>query len=54
MVLWRERAENVSFKTGDVLSLANVVVSSFNRQVNVTTSFETTISVVNEVMEVKE
>ena len=51
LILW---AENVSFKTGDVLSLANVVVSSFNRQVNVTTSFETAISVVNEIMEVKE
>ena len=46
LVLWRKRAEKVDFKAGDVLSLQNVVVSTFQQQTTVTTSFETSLSVI--------
>ena len=46
LVLWRQRAENVDFKAGDVLSLQNVVVSTFQQQITVTTSFETSLNVI--------
>ena len=36
LVLWRERAENIEFGKGDVLSLQNVVLSTFNNQLSVT------------------
>ena len=41
LVLWRQRAEKVDFQAGDVLSLQNVVVSTFQQQTTITTSFET-------------
>ena len=46
LALWRKRAEKVDFKAGDVLSLQNVVVSTFQQQATVTTSFETSLSVI--------
>ena len=51
LVLWREKAAEVGFK-GDV-SLENIVVSIFNKQINVT-SFKMTIKMIDEAMEVKE
>ena len=54
LVLWREKAAEVGFKEGDVVSLQNIDVSIFNKQINVTTSFETTIKMIDEAMEVKE
>ena len=53
LVLWREKAAEVGFKEGDVVSLQNIDVSIFNKQINVTTSFETT-KMIDEAMEVKE
>lgn len=52
LVLWRERAENIEFGKGDVLSLQNVVLSTFNNQLSVTSSFETVITTLNEEMTV--
>ena len=52
LVLWRERAENIEFSEGDVLSLQNVVLSTFNNQLSVTSSFETVITTLNEEMTV--
>ena len=54
LVLWRQRAENVDFKTGDVLSLQNVVVSTFQDQTTVTTSFETSLNVIEKDIAVTE
>ena len=44
LVLWRERAETIQFKEGNVLSLQNVVLSTFNNQLSVTSTFETVIT----------
>ena len=44
LVLRRERAETIQFKEGDVLSLQNVVLSTFNNQLSVTSTFETVIT----------
>ena len=51
-VLWRERADNFHFSEGDVLSLENAVVSNFNNTINLTTTFETTITKVDELITV--
>ena len=50
LVLWRERAESVTFNEGDVLCLENVVVSKFNNLFTLTTTFETAISKVDDQM----
>ena len=50
----RQRAENVDFKTGDVLSLQNVVVSTFQQQITVTTIFETSLHVIEKDIAVTE
>ena len=47
MVFWRKRAENISFTDGDVLDLANMVVSKFNGQLQLTTTFESSIKVLD-------
>ena len=52
LVLWRERAETIQFKEGDVLSLQNVVLSTFNNQLSVTSTFATVITTLNEEMTV--
>ena len=49
LVLWRVRAEKINFK-GDVLRLDNMVASKFNGQLNMTTSFESSIEVGDEEM----
>ena len=54
LVLWRQRAEEVNFKAGDVLSLQNVVVSTFREQTTVTTSFETALNIVDKDIAVNE
>ena len=54
LVLWRQRAERINFETGDVLSLQNVVLSTFNDKTTVTTSFESTINVADDEIAVKE
>ncbi|XP_028415025.1 uncharacterized protein LOC114538104 [Dendronephthya gigantea] len=45
LVLWRQRAQKVSFNTDDVILLENLVTTTFNGKMNLTTSFETTIKV---------
>ena len=50
MVLWREQANNIGFTEGNVIILENVVVSKFNSQCSLTTTFETLITVVEESM----
>ena len=50
LVLWRERAENISFQKDDVLMLENVVISTFNNESSLTTTFKTSITVVKDVM----
>lgn len=52
LILWREQADVICFKNGDVLRLENVVVSKFNGQLNLTTAFETSITVLDEEMTV--
>lgn len=52
LVLWREQAENIEFSKGDVLSLQNLLLSTFNNQLSVTSSFETVITTLNEEMTV--
>ena len=52
LVLWRERAENVNFKEGDVVHLDNMVASKFNGQLNLTTTFESCISLLEEEIKV--
>ncbi|CAB4002780.1 Hypothetical predicted protein [Paramuricea clavata] len=49
LVLWRERAESVTFNEGDVLCLENVV-SKFNNIFTLTMTFETAISKVDDQM----
>ena len=49
-ILWRERADAVSFKEGDVIRLDNAVVSRFSGVLNLTTAFETSITVLEEEM----
>ena len=53
-MLWRQRAERINFKTGHVLSLQNAVLSTFNEKTTVTTSFESTINVVDNEIAVRE
>lgn len=48
LVLWRERAETITFVEGDVLSLENVIVSTFNNQPTLTTTFESVISKIDD------
>jgi DNA-directed RNA polymerase subunit RPC12/RpoP len=45
LILWREQADVICFKNGDV-------VSKFNGQLNLTTAFETSITVLDEEMTV--
>ncbi len=50
LVLWRDRADNLSLEERDVVSLTNVVLSNFNNCVSLTTSFETAITMIDEEM----
>ncbi|KAK3745928.1 hypothetical protein QZH41_003072 [Actinostola sp. cb2023] len=43
LVLWRDRAKEISFKKGDVLKIENAVVGSFNKRLYMTTSMETSL-----------
>ena len=52
LVLWWDRAENINFEKGDVLMLENIVFSTFNNQISLTTTFETPMKVVSESMTV--
>ena len=45
LVLWRDRAENIVFKHGDILSIENAVISNYGNTLTITTTLETTISV---------
>ena len=45
LVLWRDRAENIVFKVGDIVSIENAVISNYGNTLTVTTTLETTISV---------
>ena len=54
LVSWRQLPENVDFKAGDVLSLQNIVVSTFQQQITVTTSFETSVNVIEKDIAVTE
>ncbi len=45
LVLWRDRAENILFKHGDILSIENAVISNYGNTLTITTTLETTISV---------
>ena len=48
LVMWRERAESITFKEGDVLILESMVLSKFNDVVSITTTFESSIIKVDE------
>lgn len=50
MVLWRDRAENSQVVEGNVLSIKNAVVSNYHQALSLTTTFETTINTIDEVM----
>ena len=52
LVLWREQADGTDFKEGNVLSLQNLVVSTFNYQLSITSPFETVITTQDEEMTV--
>lgn len=50
MVLWRDRAGNSQVVEGNVLSIRNAVVSNYHQALSLTTTFETTINSIDEVM----
>ena len=50
MVLWRDHAENSQVVEGNVLSIKNAVVSNYHQALSLTTTFETTITSIDEVM----
>ena len=52
LVLWRQRAETIEFKEGDIIDIENAVTSSFNKIVTLTTTGETTIRVSNKSNEI--
>jgi len=54
LVLWQETAKDIPFNNGDVLLIRNVVVSSFNKRLYVTTSFETSMEPIDEILEIDE
>ena len=53
LVLWRERAENLEFSVGDVLSFQQIVVSNYNRVLALTPTTETIIKKLDESMHVQ-
>jgi hypothetical protein len=52
LVLWRQRAREINFKENDVISIQNAVTSIFNSKVNITSTSETIIKVVQELITV--
>jgi hypothetical protein len=52
LILWRERADVIAFEDGNVLNLENIVVSKFNGKLNLTTAFESSITILDEEMTV--
>lgn len=52
LVLWQERAKEIPFSVKSVIQINNAVVSSFNNRYYVTTSMETSIETIQEVIEV--
>ena len=54
LVLWRDRAKECVLQKGNVVKMQNAVVSSFNKRRYVTTTFETSLEVVEEELEVGE
>lgn len=48
LVLWRERANNVEFEVGDTITIENATTSSFNNNINLTTTGETIITKIND------
>lgn len=43
LVLWRDRAENISFAVNDVLSVENVGTTTYNNTINLSTNSQTNI-----------
>ncbi|CAB4035103.1 Hypothetical predicted protein, partial [Paramuricea clavata] len=52
LILWREWADVIAFEDGNVLNLENIVVSKFNGKLNLTTAFESSITILDEEMTV--
>ena len=52
LVLWRDRAENVEFNVGNVLCIQNAVMSIHGHTLNLTTTFETSFTKLDQVMTV--
>lgn len=52
LVLWRQRAETIEFKEGDIIDIENAVTSSFNNTVTLSAAGETTISVSNKTTDI--
>lgn len=48
LVLWRDRAKNFYFKSNEVISIENVVSSSFQNKINITSTQETIIKTIND------
>ncbi|KAK3746091.1 hypothetical protein QZH41_004628 [Actinostola sp. cb2023] len=54
LVLWRDQAKACVLEKGNVVKIQNAVVSSFNKKRYVTTTFETSIELINDDLEVDE
>ena len=44
MVLWRDQAQDFNFQDNDIVAIDNVLASSFNNQINISSTSETTIT----------
>lgn len=53
LTLWQKQCQNLTFNQDNVIVIENAVTSTFNNQIYITTSAETSINVVEEEIEVQ-